>query len=640
MSYDSGIYKLLRSCTVKITSKDLRKSGSGFFVAPGLVATCAHVVSNGNVPAKEVVVRREGKEWTAKVRLSSINPKVDVALLEIDPDGDSTPEYVCWGDVPESGNSFYSFGFPIFDSAGRQIPTSEIRGESVTVEYEGVQQIEESNENLYFQKFKGGQVIGGSSGAPLLNQNTWHVCGIMKRTRDGSSNLGGTGIPISYLLDCFPELKTYQLKESALWRQSRENQVQAKKRDQQHDRERGRHLRSWARTTYVFLLFSLIVYWSVIGFQSWHIATLVYSEPGSFQDQPIFRILNYDPQKQLQSRLSDTRLFANYSYREFQQIVSFREIPIFVIKTPFYYEPYNKDKYVLHFNEDWYLKAGFSGYGAQLRVREDTAEYSDEFAVQNKCLEEYKRRLRDDREHKFIEVVAPPFRSLGFLLPQEACWLFLETFAREASFSELLDRAKRVREWKETVFLIPEGVGYRAELTGGRTVTSSTNDYFQPDDLYALSTNDCSTRDSCVAYGDSGRIRRTMRDTGGPRRAVGIYDDFFMDSHVSTKNPIKDLSLWFWLKVWPERVPEEFTIFDIEMLEHLRNFPMRVGIVDAGLSKLEFAKRAWTTIGRYASVSNFGLNIDTFVVFIGVLIAACMDCAMLIFTKVRTTLGA
>lgn len=635
MSYDLGIYELLSRCTVKVISKDLGNSGSGFFVAPGLVVTCAHVVSVEDkdseevVTSKEVVVRRNGKEWVADVRLSSVNPKIDIALLDIGSQEEAASEYVCWGDVPEPGVNLYSYGFPIFDSAGAEIPASEIRGVPVTVEYEGVERVEEHGENLYFQRFKKGQVVGGSSGAPLLNQDTWYVCGILKRTRDDLSDLGGAGVPISYLADCFPELKWFERNESPLWKQARERQIT--KRNEKRARARGWSFRTWTRVSYLFVLLSLIAYWTSIGIQSWQIATLVYSEPGLLQDQPVFQVLNYDPQRHLLNRLTDTRLFANFSYREFRELVSFRDIPVFVTNTTDYHEPSNKDKYVLRFKKDWYL-TGLSGSGADILVRQDTTEYSDDFAAQKKCLEDHRRRLQDDKEHQFIEVVAPPFRSLGFLLPQEACWLFLETFSRDATFSELLDRAKRVREWKETVFLIPDGVGYRAELTNERTVTSRIYDYFQLNDLHnGLSLDNCSYR--CTAYGDVGRIRRRMLDEGGPRRAVGIHDNFFLDSHVPTASPIKELSLWFRLKPWPERVPEVISIFDVQVLEKLRNFPMRIRIDDAGLSKHEFAKLAWEKIGRSASVPRFGFSIDTFWVFIGALIAASLDCVLQIYKK-------
>jgi len=641
VSYDSGIYELLRGCTVKVTSRDLGKSGSGFFVAPGLIATCAHVVSKKNKasrqaePANNVVIRQDGREWTAKVRLSSVNPEVDVALLEIDPQDDCISEYVCWGDIPESGNDFYSFGFPIFDSAGNEIPANEMRGEAVTVEYEGVQQIGEGDKKLHFQKFKGGQVIGGSSGAPLLNKNTGRVCGIVKRTRDDLSDLGGTGIPISYLIDSFPELKPFQLEETARWKQCRENEIRLRHHNQEVDTKRRYALGTVIRGMYLFVLFSLVIYWTVVGFQSRDIANTVFSESGLLRDQTIFRVLNYDPQIQLQERLSESRLFANFSLRKFEELVSLRVIPLSVTQTPFYKEPYNQDKYVLRFSEDWYLKPGLKSYGDQIQVRQDTAEYSDEFATQNKCLEEYRRRQWDGEDSRYIRVPAPPFRSIGFLIPQEACWLFLDSFPRGASFSELLDRANRILEWKETVFLIAKNVSYRAQLTGGRTVSHSIYDYFQREDIYnALFSSDCSSH-SCIAHGNVGKVRRVIEDKRAPRTAVGTADSFVLDSQVSTTRPIEDLSLSFWLTPWPERMPEPFSYIELQRLESLRNVPMRVRVVDGDLSKYQFMKLAWTTVGRYTKLPPFGANIDTFVVFIAVLIVACMDCVMLLHSKLR-----
>jgi hypothetical protein len=44
------------------------------------------------------------------------------------------------------------------------------------------------------------------SGAPLLNQRTGKVCGIVKFTRDRSFDLGGGAVPTSVILAQFPEL--------------------------------------------------------------------------------------------------------------------------------------------------------------------------------------------------------------------------------------------------------------------------------------------------------------------------------------------------------------------------------------------------------------------------------------------------
>jgi hypothetical protein len=48
------------------------------------------------------------------------------------------------------------------------------------------------------------------SGAPLLNQRTGKVCGIVKFTRDRSFDLGGGAIPTRVILEQFPQLREFQ----------------------------------------------------------------------------------------------------------------------------------------------------------------------------------------------------------------------------------------------------------------------------------------------------------------------------------------------------------------------------------------------------------------------------------------------
>ena len=46
--------------------------------------------------------------------------------------------------------------------------------------------------------------------APLLNQRTGKVCGIVKFTRDRSFDLGGGAVPTAAILEKFPQLREFQ----------------------------------------------------------------------------------------------------------------------------------------------------------------------------------------------------------------------------------------------------------------------------------------------------------------------------------------------------------------------------------------------------------------------------------------------
>jgi hypothetical protein len=74
---------------------------------------------------------------------------------------------------------------------------------SATLEYEGP--FQEGSWRLF--KLKGGQVIGGYSGGPLLNTRTGAVCALGDSSRGERSDLGGFGVPLSAFLDQLDELR-------------------------------------------------------------------------------------------------------------------------------------------------------------------------------------------------------------------------------------------------------------------------------------------------------------------------------------------------------------------------------------------------------------------------------------------------
>ncbi|TMD47729.1 MAG: trypsin-like peptidase domain-containing protein, partial [Chloroflexi bacterium] len=78
-----SLYELLADCTVRILSNSA--SGTGFFVAPGLILTCAHVIANaqqGGMQKLPVKVFWKGQEYSAQVSVSRDAPYPDLALLQ------------------------------------------------------------------------------------------------------------------------------------------------------------------------------------------------------------------------------------------------------------------------------------------------------------------------------------------------------------------------------------------------------------------------------------------------------------------------------------------------------------------------------------------------------------------------------
>lgn len=78
---------LLNRCTVKLSVPG-KGHGTGFFVAPGLILTCGHVVSIGDKPVDEPISVRWGRQIDfakAEVLTDTWSLDLDVALLDVYP---------------------------------------------------------------------------------------------------------------------------------------------------------------------------------------------------------------------------------------------------------------------------------------------------------------------------------------------------------------------------------------------------------------------------------------------------------------------------------------------------------------------------------------------------------------------------
>lgn len=208
----SDLKTLVQSCTVRVETYtyngDLVARGSGFFVAPGLVLTCAHVVQFAYEDPQQYSIRiGQDDERTCAAQIEKcvlgeeLEPGIafpDVALLAVN-----------WGDhlcvylhkslfsTIEVDTTLYSYGFS---------DIHPILGEPCTFSVEGTYGTSEK-----LVKLKASQVRGGMSGAPLLDETVGKVCGIIKRTRDEDSPLGGIAIPIKAVLTEFEELWKKQI---------------------------------------------------------------------------------------------------------------------------------------------------------------------------------------------------------------------------------------------------------------------------------------------------------------------------------------------------------------------------------------------------------------------------------------------
>ncbi len=185
---------LLQQCTVKITIPS--GWGTGFFVAPGLILTCAHVVRK----AADLQVTVSYPVWqqplSAIVKAKEDDGKtLDLALVEL---SEPLPDHPCvfLDEEPVAvGQALYSYGY--LESYTNAAPVRPVN--------EGL-----TGDTPPLLKLQGAQIEKGISGAALLNLKSGKVCGMVKETRAAGFDLGGGAIPTRVILEQFPQLRELQ----------------------------------------------------------------------------------------------------------------------------------------------------------------------------------------------------------------------------------------------------------------------------------------------------------------------------------------------------------------------------------------------------------------------------------------------
>jgi hypothetical protein len=196
-----GLRRLLRDCLVQIDSVDgTRPAGSGFFVAPGYVLTCSHVVRR-QAP-NPVTGQWRGEPWSGRVIYASppaspgadgdddavtIWPEPDLAIIRLDDTGARHFAHPCArlaSREPEEGSRMIAFGRRLlFGSVPGDFP-------SATMEYTG--------KFLYLMRLRNERFGQGMSGGPVLDLTSGEVCGIAKLA-DGEQD--GYAVPVRLAYD-------------------------------------------------------------------------------------------------------------------------------------------------------------------------------------------------------------------------------------------------------------------------------------------------------------------------------------------------------------------------------------------------------------------------------------------------------
>jgi len=184
------------ACIVRLVEEGRRRTGTGFFVAPGYVLTCAHVVEpTTNNPPSRFSVESKGGTWEAMPEQWRPGEFQDLAVLRT-PANDNP--CVLLGAAAEPTDPFWTQGFVSAQGELRLEPaTGEIEGERRS-------RLETGGPEFTLIKFKGGQIVPGMSGAPLLNLRTGAICGIVARTRNEHDDSGGLAVPVRTIFGCYP----------------------------------------------------------------------------------------------------------------------------------------------------------------------------------------------------------------------------------------------------------------------------------------------------------------------------------------------------------------------------------------------------------------------------------------------------
>ncbi|MGK7888766.1 MAG: trypsin-like peptidase domain-containing protein, partial [Leptolyngbyaceae cyanobacterium] len=206
-----SLFELLRDCTVKLVCLS-GTWGTGFWVAPGQLLTCAHVVDATEPAAIEVYWRGAIVGVVESVEVRS-HP-IDLALVSVGgiaEDSRRSISCVALDEAFEAFDDVYTYGHPTeFPEGAGAIA----RCDDVAIT-QGVAQI----------KFQGGQIQPGHSGSPLLNRRTQSVCGVVVETLEANSRLGGLAVPVREVLRQFPELRQDNQafhRQDDRWRQATE----------------------------------------------------------------------------------------------------------------------------------------------------------------------------------------------------------------------------------------------------------------------------------------------------------------------------------------------------------------------------------------------------------------------------------
>jgi NB-ARC domain/Trypsin-like peptidase domain len=190
-SMSNHLESLIRDCTVQVIGEE---RGTGFFVAPGIVITCAHVTGSRRPPA--VRWQRNGQsavEATASGPARTLDhaerpipaldaPYPDIAVIEV-PALTDHPCVAVDDDWPQDLDTFYVCGYPREGGAELLTPAR--------LSYRGMH----ATDPAAYIDLAEDTIKPGMSGAALVNLRTGGVCGVLVATKHPRQPDGGLAVP-------------------------------------------------------------------------------------------------------------------------------------------------------------------------------------------------------------------------------------------------------------------------------------------------------------------------------------------------------------------------------------------------------------------------------------------------------------
>jgi trypsin-like peptidase len=189
MPLETEIVERLAASTVRLTGPGTL--GSGFFLDPATIATCAHVLFDGDGTSLARTITWAGRSIDIDYTLVSWGAEDDIAIIKSA--GLRCDAVFPFSSDLELDDLVFAFGYP------EEYP----EGDSLTLQYEGP-----TKSRLPLLKFKAGLVRPGMSGAPLLNMRTRGITGMLTTTRDRRTPSGGRGIPVRSIMALFVDRPT------------------------------------------------------------------------------------------------------------------------------------------------------------------------------------------------------------------------------------------------------------------------------------------------------------------------------------------------------------------------------------------------------------------------------------------------